>query len=36
VELAMELAEKKLKDKLTKTEQERLLDESLVKIGGRG
>ena len=36
VELAMELAEKKLKDKLTKGEQERLLDESLVKIGGRG
>ena len=36
VELAMELAEKKLKDKLTKEEQERLLDESLVKIGGRG
>ena len=29
VELAMELAEKKLKDKLTKEEQERLLDESL-------
>jgi len=36
VELAMELAEKKLKDKLTKQEQEKLLDESLVKIGGRG
>lgn len=36
VELAMELAEKKLKDKLTKTEQEKLLDESLVKIGGKG
>jgi F-type H+-transporting ATPase subunit b len=36
VELAMELAEKKLKEKLTKTEQEKLLDESLVKIGGRG
>jgi F-type H+-transporting ATPase subunit b len=36
VELAMELAEKKLKDKLTRGEQERLLDESLVKIGGRG
>lgn len=36
VELAMELAEKKLKDKLTKEEQEKLLDESLVKIGGRG
>lgn len=36
VELAMELAEKKLKDKLTKEEQERLLDESLIKIGGKG
>jgi len=36
VELAMELAEKKLKDKLTKDEQERLLDDSLVKIGGKG
>ncbi|MBE0426592.1 MAG: F0F1 ATP synthase subunit B [Nitrospirae bacterium] len=36
VELAMELAEKKLKEKLTKEEQERLLEESLTKIGGRG
>jgi F-type H+-transporting ATPase subunit b len=36
VELAMELAEKKLKEKLTKEEQERLLDESLMKIGGKG
>lgn len=36
VELAMELAEKKLKDKLTKEEQEKLLDESLAKIGGKG
>lgn len=36
VELAMELAEKKLKDKLTKDEQERLLDDSLVQIGGKG
>ena len=36
VELAMELAEKKLKEKLTKEEQEKLLDESLVKIGGEG
>ena len=36
VELAMELAEKKLKEKLTKDEQEKLLDDSLVKIGGRG
>lgn len=36
VELAMELAEKKLREKLTKEEQEKLLDESLVKIGGRG
>ena len=36
VELAMELAEKKLKEKLTKEEQEKLLADSLVKIGGRG
>jgi F-type H+-transporting ATPase subunit b len=36
VELAMELAEKKLKDKLTREEQEKLLEESLVKIGGKG
>ena len=36
VELAMDLAEKKLKEKLTKAEQEKLLDDSLVKIGGRG
>ena len=36
VELAMELAEKKLKEKLTREEQEKLLDESLVKIGGKG
>jgi len=36
VELAMELAEKKLKEKLSKVEQEKLLDESLVKIGGKG
>jgi F-type H+-transporting ATPase subunit b len=36
VELAMELAEKKLKDKLTKEEQVKLLDESLAKIGGKG
>jgi len=36
VELAMELAEKKLKEKLTKDEQERLLDDSLVQIGGKG
>jgi F-type H+-transporting ATPase subunit b len=36
VELAMELAEKKLKDKLTKEDQEKLLDDSLVKIGGKG
>jgi F-type H+-transporting ATPase subunit b len=36
VELAMELAEKKLKEKLSKEEQEKLLDESLVKIGGKG
>lgn len=36
VDLAMELAEKKLKEKLTKDEQERLLEESLTKIGGKG
>jgi F-type H+-transporting ATPase subunit b len=36
VELAMELAEKKLKDKLTKDDQEKLLQDSLVKIGGKG
>ena len=36
VELAMELAEKKLKEKVTKKEQEKLLEESLMQIGGRG
>lgn len=36
VEIAMELAEKKLKEKLTKEEQKRLLEESLAKIGGKG
>jgi len=36
VELAMELAEKKLKDILTKDEQEKLLEDSLMKIGGKG
>ncbi|MEW6067373.1 MAG: F0F1 ATP synthase subunit B [Nitrospirota bacterium] len=36
VELAMELAEKKLKEKLTKAEQEKLLEDSLAKIGGKG
>jgi F-type H+-transporting ATPase subunit b len=36
VELAMELAEKKLQEKLTKEDQSKLLDESLVKIGGKG
>lgn len=36
VELAMELAEKKLKEKLTKEEQEKLLEDSLTKIGGKG
>ncbi len=35
VEIAMELAEKKIKGKLTKEEQERLLEESLQKMGGR-
>lgn len=36
VNLAIELAEKKIKDKITKEDQEKLLDESLLKIGGRG
>lgn len=36
VELAMELAEKKLKEKITKEEQEKLLEDSLAKIGGKG
>jgi F-type H+-transporting ATPase subunit b len=36
VELAMELAEKKLKEKWTKEEQEKLLEDSLTKIGGKG
>ncbi len=35
VEIAMELAEKKLKDRLTKEEQIKLLEESLVKIEGK-
>ena len=33
-EIAIELAEKKLKEKLTKEEQEKLLEESIAKIGG--
>jgi F-type H+-transporting ATPase subunit b len=36
VELAMELAEKKLKEKMTKEEQEKLFEDSLMKIGGKG
>jgi len=36
VEIAMELAEKKLKERLTKKEQEILFEESLTKIGGKG
>jgi F-type H+-transporting ATPase subunit b len=36
VEIAMGLAEKKIKEKLTKEEQEKLLQESLTKIGGKG
>ena len=36
VEIAMELAEKKIKEKLTKEEQEKLLKESLTKMGGKG
>lgn len=35
VELAMELAEKKLKEKLSKDEQLKLLEESLAKIEGK-
>lgn len=35
VEIAMELAEKKLKEKLTKEEQLKLLEESLTKIEGK-
>jgi F-type H+-transporting ATPase subunit b len=34
VEIAIEIAEKKLKEKLTKEEQEKLLAESIAKIGG--
>ena len=34
-EIAIELAEKKLKEKLTTEEQEKLLEESIAKIGGR-
>jgi F-type H+-transporting ATPase subunit b len=35
VEIAMELAEKKLKEKMTKEEQMKLLEESVAKIEGR-
>jgi F-type H+-transporting ATPase subunit b len=35
VEIAMELAEKKLKEKLSKDEQLKLLEESLAKIEGK-
>ncbi len=35
VEIAMELAEKKLKEKLTKEEQMKLLEESISKIEGK-
>ena len=35
VEIAMELAEKKLKEKMSKDEQLRLLEESLAKIEGK-
>ena len=35
VEIAMELAEKKLKEKLTKEEQMKLLEESITKIEGK-
>lgn len=33
-EVAIELAEKKLKEKLTKEDQEKLVEESIAKIGG--
>jgi F-type H+-transporting ATPase subunit b len=36
VEIAMGLAEKKIKEKLTKEEQQKLLEESLTEIGGKG
>lgn len=36
VEIAMEIAEKKIKEKLTKEDQEKLLEDSLTKIGGKG
>jgi len=36
VEIAMGLAEKKIKEKLTKEGQQKLLEESLTKIGGKG
>ncbi len=36
VEIAMDLAEKKIKEKLTKEEQEKLLQDSLTKMGGKG
>jgi F-type H+-transporting ATPase subunit b len=36
VEIAMGLAEKKIKEKLTKEKQQKLLEESLTKIGGKG
>ena len=35
VEIAMELAEKKLREKLTKEEQLKLLEESVAKIEGK-
>ncbi|MEW6163200.1 MAG: F0F1 ATP synthase subunit B [Nitrospirota bacterium] len=34
VEIALELAEKKLKERLKKEEQDKLLEESIAKIGG--
>jgi F-type H+-transporting ATPase subunit b len=36
VEIAMGLAETKIKEKLTKEKQQKLLEESLTKIGGKG
>ncbi len=36
VALALDLAEKKIREKLTREEQEKLLEDALVKIGGKG
>lgn len=36
VELAMDLAEKKIKERITEEDQQKILEDSLVKIGGKG